>query len=131
MATKNLVYDHPAYLARYSSALNLPAVAASTPAGKFIAFAATRVKSISCNINIAGTNAAAGYDILNGTTSIGEFVLGSAAATTGVTQVLPSAANGLLAAGGYLEFKTKANSGTMATSLMVEYELGAYAEITV
>lgn len=130
MATKELSYDHPTYTVRQGAPVSLPATAASTPAGKFIAFAATRVKSISLNINIAGTNDAAGYDILNGTTSIGEFVTGTATAGSTITKVTPSAANGALAAAGVLTLKTKANSATLAASAMVEYEITPGAAIT-
>ena len=127
MATKTLAYDHPAYLARYSAPVNCQAVAASTSAGKFVAFAAMKAKSIKGIVDIAGTNTAAGYDVYNGTTSIGEFVCSTNAAGSTLTALTPDAT---LAAGGYLDFKTKANSATLAASFVVEYELTPGAAIT-
>jgi len=130
MAKKSWAYDNPVYRARYSAVINLPAQAASATAAKFIAFAAMRIKSIRANVNIAGTNTDAGYDILNGTTSIGALVCGTSAAGAVIAAVLPTAANGTLAENGYIELKTKATSATMATSVMIEYEITPGAEIT-
>jgi len=130
MAKKSWAYDNPVYRARYSAPINLPAVAASTTNAKFIAFAAMKIKSIRANINIAGTATTAGYDILNGTTSIGELACGTSAAGSVIAAILPTAANGTLAENGFIEIKTKAASATLASSAMVEYELTPGADIT-
>jgi len=127
MAKKTKAYDNPVYQGRYSTAVGAPATAASTPVSKFVAFAALKVKSIRGNINVAGTNAAAGYDILNGTTSIGELVAGTNTAGSVLAAITPDA---VLAENGFLEIKTKANSATLAASLMIEYEITPGAEIT-
>jgi hypothetical protein len=127
MAKKSRSYDDPAYRARYSSALNLPAVAASVSAGKFLAFAAMKIKSITGIVNIAGTATAAAYNIYNGTSSIGAFAVGTNAAGSALTDILPDAT---LAEGGYLDFKTAADSATVAISVAVEYELTPGADLT-
>ncbi len=127
MSKKSMAYDAAQYQISQGAVVGLPGVAAAVVAGKFIAFAATRVKSINCNVNIAGTHAAAGYDVYNGTSSIGEFVCGTTAAGSAPTALNPGAT---LAEGGYLKFVTKADSATLAASLMVEYELTPGAQVT-
>lgn len=127
MSTKSLAYDHPAYLARNSSQVVCPAVAASASAAKFLAFSAIRVKSIKGLTVVAGTAAGAGYDIYNGTSSVGAITVGTqvaGAATPALTQDI------VLAAGGYIDFKTKADSATAATAFVVEHELISGASIT-
>jgi hypothetical protein len=130
MAKKIRAYDDAAYRARYSTMINISAVAASIPAGKFIAFAACKIKSLKAAVNIAGTNAAAGYDIYNGTTSIGEFVCGTSTAGSLITEVLPTAITGAMAEDTILDFRTKANSATLAATISVEYEITPVANIT-
>lgn len=130
MSKKSKAYDNAVYQSRYSNAINLPAVAASTTVAKFIAFAAMKIKSIRANINVAGTATAAGYDIFNGTSSIGELLCGTSAAAAAPTTITPTAANGTLAEDGYIEIKTKAASATLAASAMIEYEITPGADIT-
>lgn len=127
MATKSMAYDHPTYTVRHVAPLALPATAASTSAGKFVALVAMKVKSVNVGVNIAGTNAAAGYDILNGTTSVGAITCGTDAAGTIETAVTTDIT---LAAGGYLDIKTKANSATLACSAAIEYEITPGATVT-
>ena len=127
MAKKSLSYDHPLYLARYSANVNCHAVAASKSANKFIAFAAMKVKSVQGNVNIAGTDTAAGYDLYHGTTSIGEFVTSTNTAGSALAAILPGQA---MVEGEVIEFRTKANSATLAASFIVEYELVPGADIT-
>ena len=127
MATKSMAYDHPAYTSRQAAVIALPAVAASTPCGKFVAFCNMRVKSIELGVNIAGTNAASGYDIYNGTTSVAAITNGTVAAggaVTGVTQDIN------IDDGGFLEFRTKANSATQNCSATIEWEIDPGADIT-
>lgn len=128
MATKSMRYDHPAYQARYSAAMPLGAVAASVSAGKFVAYTAMVVKSIRGVVDIAGTNTAAGYDILNGTTSFASVTVGTNAAGSALSVTMTEQT---LAAGGYIDFKTLANSATTANSFIVEYELTPGATVTV
>jgi len=127
MSTKNMSYDHPTYVTRQSAPLAVPAVAASISAGKFVAFTSMKIKSIQAGVNIAGTATAAGYDILNGTSSIGEFLAGTSAAGSILTAISTDIA---LSSGGYLDVKTKAASATLAASLMIEYEITPGADVT-
>lgn len=128
MATQAYAYDHPQYQVHVPVALNLSAVAASTEAGKFVAFQACKVKSLRCVIGITGTNDAAGYDIYNGTTSVGSIVVGTAAVNSAATVTFTEQT---LAAGGYIGFKTKANSATTANSVVLEVEPVPGATVTV
>jgi len=56
MATKNMSYDHPAYLARSTYAYGQNAAGASTNFGKFVAFANMFVYSIQAAAITAGTS---------------------------------------------------------------------------
>lgn len=127
MATKSMAYDQPTYTTRQSAPINLNAVAASVSAGKFVAFTAMKIKSVNAMVNIAGTATAAGYDLLNGTTSVAEFLAGTGAAGTLLTAV---ASDITLTSGGYLDIKTKAVSATLAASVMIEYEITPGANVT-
>jgi hypothetical protein len=127
MATKNMSYDHPAYTARLSNHVKLPATAASTSVAKFLAFTALKIKSVNAIVGIAGTHTSAGWDLLNGTSSVGGFVAGTAAAASVLTEVSTDIT---LASGGYLDFKTKADSATLAGDIMIEYEIVAGANVT-
>lgn len=120
MAKISMAYDHPTYITRQASHLPLVAAAASTTTNKFLAFTAMKVKSINVAVQIAGTATAAGYDFLNGTSSVGEVVLGTAAAGTFGTEF---ATDITLASGGYVDFKTKAASATLAGVAVVEFEI--------
>jgi hypothetical protein len=128
MATKSMAYDHPTYTVRQAAALTLPAVAASTSVAKFVAFTDMKIKSIQCAVNIAGTSVGtSGYDILNGTTSVGAFLLSTNAAGSLITAI---ASDITLASGGFLDVKTKADSATQAASLLLEYEIIPGATVT-
>lgn len=127
MATKSMAYDHPAYQVRGFTHINLPATAASTSVNKFAAYTSLKIKSIGAVINVAGTAAAAGWDILNGTTSVGALTAGTTAAAGVITQLATDIA---LTSGGYLDIKTKADSATLAGALTIEYELSPGADVT-
>jgi hypothetical protein len=120
-------YDHPTYVTRQSVALNLPATAASISAGKFMAFTNMKIKSIQAGVVIAGTATAAGYDILNGTSSIGEFLAGTSAAGSVLTAIATDIS---VSSGSFLDVKTKAASATLAASLTIEYEIVPGASVT-
>lgn len=127
MATKSMAYDHPTYTARKCAPLAVPAVAASVSAGKFIAFTDMKIKSIQAAVNIAGTATAAGYDIYNGTSSIGAFTAGTNAAGSILTAITTDIT---LTSAGFVDVKTKADSATLAASLMFEYEITPGASVT-
>jgi len=126
MAKKSMSYDHPTYITRQSAQVFCPAVAASTSANKFLAFTAMKIKSINMAVQIAGTSTAAGYDIRNGTTSVGAFTLGTAAVATFGTEFNTDIT---LASGGYVNFVTKAESATLAAQAVVEFEIIPGADV--
>lgn len=124
---KSMAYDHPQYTVRQFSPVALPATAASTSVFKFFAFTSMRIKRIAAIVKVAGTADAAGYDVLNGTSSVGSLGIGTLAAAsagTGLTSDIT------LTSGGYLDFKTKAASATMAVDAMIEWELLPGADVT-
>lgn len=127
MATKSMRYDHPTYVTRQAAPMNMHAVAASVSAAKFIAFTSMKIKGISTMVNIAGTATAAGYDFLNGTTSVGGVTLGTSVAGTEGTRFETDIS---LTSGGYLDIKTKAASATLAASAMIEFEIVPGADVT-
>ncbi len=127
MANKSMAYDHPAYLARQIVPVALPATAASTSVFKFAAFTSIKVKRIDVIVKTAGTADAAGYDILNGTSSVGSVGVGTGAAATFGTALVSDVS---LSSGGYLDIKTKAASATMATDAVIEYEIVPGANVT-
>ena len=56
MSTKNMAYDHPAYLARLSHGFGQNTAGASTAFGKFIAFTALQVLGVTAALITAGTS---------------------------------------------------------------------------
>ena len=122
-------YNDPQYTVNMGENINLPAVAAEAVSGKFVAFAATRIKSIRGVVVVAGTNGTAGYSVLNGSTVVGALVCGSSAAGVKVSGSV-TAANAVMAAGDVLDFKTTANGATMAAAVVVEYEIMPMAEVS-
>lgn len=127
MATKSMAYDHPTYTARCVANVPLPATAASTSVFKFLAFTDMKVKSVNVIVKTAGTADAAGYDLLNGTSSVASIGVGTAAAAASGTAATTDIT---LSSGGYLDIKTKAASATMATDAFIEYEIVPGANVT-
>lgn len=93
---------------------------ASAMVARFLYFQKTRVKKVHALITTAGTNAAAGFDILNGTTSVGEIVIGTN--TAGVVAA-SGTLNADIAAGSFLELKGKANSATAVCAFCIEEQV--------
>ncbi len=126
MAVQNLRYDHPAYITRQFIPVPLVATAASTTVAKFPAFTTMKIKSIGILVTIAGTATAASYDILNGTSSVGNINLSTNAAlyTTQLTTDIT------LSSGGYLDIKTAAASATMAAIATVEFHLSPFGNVS-
>lgn len=117
MATKTQRYDHPHYLVHQMLPVQVKAVAAATVALRIPFPYATTIKSISAVVNIAGTNDVAGWDILNGTTSVGAITAGTQTAASVLTQQV---ADIEIAAGDVLALKTKATSATLAGDFLIE-----------
>lgn len=67
MATKNMGYDHPAYIARLSHGFGQNAAGASTAFGKFAAFAALTVFAVDA---VGITNGTSTYTAWNGTKTV-------------------------------------------------------------
>lgn len=55
MATKNMAYDHPAYLSRYSVTPDSAGGGATTNGARFVAFTAMKLKSMQLTVTTAGT----------------------------------------------------------------------------
>jgi len=120
MATKSMSYDHPTYTCRHVAPLNLPAVAASVSAGKFLALVDMKIKQVNIVMNIVGTNDSAGYGIYNGTTSVGAITMG----TSSVGHIGTAYATDIsISAGSFLDIRTLANSATLSCSAAIEYEV--------
>lgn len=111
------MYDEPnVSVAREHKTGNLTG-AASASMLQLHYFQKTRVKQIRGRVVTAGTNAAAGIDIFNGTTSVGAITFGTnTAGSVGTSGAL----NADIIADGLLEIKGKANSATLVVSLSVE-----------
>ncbi len=67
MATKNMGYDHPAYIARLTHGFGQNAAGASTAFGKFVAFANLTVFAVNAILATAGTST---YTAWNGTSTV-------------------------------------------------------------
>jgi hypothetical protein len=80
-------------------------------------FQKARIKQVRGRVVTAGTNAAAGIDIFNGTTSVGAITFGTNTAGSVGTS---GAINSDILADGLLEIKGKANSATLVVTLSIE-----------
>lgn len=122
----NFNYDSPQYNVRQFTAFRLPATTASNPVLKYVTHCDMKIKRITGIVFTAGTNAAAGYGIYNGTTSVGSITFGTGTANTvaSLTQDIS------LSSAGWLEFRTLANSATMVTDMTVEFETPYPASLT-
>lgn len=110
-------YDSPGQsIARETRAANLASVASASIA-QYAYFQKTRVKQVRCRVVVAGTNAAAGLDIFNGTASVGAITFGT---NTAGSVIASGALNTDIPADGWLEIKGKANSATAVVSLVIE-----------
>jgi flagellar basal body P-ring protein FlgI len=121
-------YDHPQYLVQGNVNLTCPATAASTDVvgAKFVAFANMKIKDVRGVVETAGTNTAAGYDILVGTTSSGDITHGTD--TAGSVNV-GSFADISVTKGQVVKLKTKANSATMVTAHTLTYQVDPGVDI--
>lgn len=127
MSTSSKRYDHPNYLVRREKQIDNLTGIASTTMNKTMFFQKARVKKIHSMVVTAGTNAAAGVDIYNGTTSVGEITHGTDAALalndSGLLDIDVSASS-------FIDIRGKANSATMVNSYTIEYEVLPDAVIT-
>ena len=126
MATRE--YTHPDVNIARDQAIHLPATAASTIVTKFVAFAKMRIKAVRGGVLVAGTNTAAGYELLNGTTTVGSITAGTNTAGSALTGSI-TAANAVLEEGAQLDIKTLANSATLVSAISIEYQLTGDADV--
>lgn len=85
--------------------------AATTEYSKFRSFQQIKLKNVHAIVTTAGTNAAHGFDVFHGTTSIGSIVLGVGAAGT-LASLVPAATGGLnriIASAEQVSVKSKAD----------------------
>ena len=120
MATAGQRYDHPKCVTRREIHLQNITGIASTMFQRVLFFQKTRIKAVHSLVVTAGTNDAAGVDLLNGTTSVGAITHGTDTAGSINTS---GAVNSDIAANGYLELKGKATSATMVNSYTIECEV--------
>lgn len=124
MATKNMAYDHPAYLVPITFT-SVTSAGAAGVGGKFIAFTTMLMKSATIQVQTAGTTtAAAGNDYtffkVNGTTTTSVGYSGNLGTTVAFTAGTNVALTGTLSIGEML----CAKHGTDATQVAaIGYEL--------
>lgn len=128
MATKGQRYDSPNCLVRREIHVNNLTGIASTTMQKILFFQKTRIKAVHALVVTAGTNASAGVDIYNGTTSVGAITHGTNTAGSVTTS---DVINSDISANGFLDIRGKANSATMVNSYTIECEVLPDAEHTV
>jgi hypothetical protein len=115
-----MAYDDADYVIRHETRVNNITGIASTMMARVLFFQTARLKKVHAVAITAGTNAAAGVDILVGTTSVGALTFGTdTAGTTYSSSVL----NTTIPALGIVEIKGKATSATMVHSYCIEYEV--------
>jgi hypothetical protein len=115
-----MAYDDPnAVLRREIQTGNITGIA-STTIGKFLFFQKTQVKQVKALVVVAGTDAAAGVDIYNGTTSIGAIVVGT---NTAGTIVNSGTLDAEIAASSFLDIRGKAGSATMILAFCIEHQV--------
>lgn len=112
-------YDAPGAQVRQEIFSPNLAGASSASLQKFLMFQATRLKAVHALIVTAGTNAAAGFDVYVGTSSVGAVTCGTNTAGVVVDSGLINAA---VPAKGVVEIKGKATSDTLVASLTIEHQ---------
>jgi hypothetical protein len=120
MTGTSVDYAHPNCTVRREERVNNLTGIASTSMQKILFYQKVKIKRVKSLVVTAGTNDAAGVDLLNGTTSFGAITHGTdTAGSINDSGTL----NETIAANGYLDIKGKATSATMVNSYMIEYEV--------
>lgn len=73
-------YDSPDFTIRREQCMTPAAAGATTESNKFRHFQAIRLKKVHAAVITAGTSTAHGYNVFQGTTSVGAITLGTSAA---------------------------------------------------
>lgn len=113
-------YDHPNCTVRREIHVNNVTGIASTMFQRILMHQAFKLKAVHSLVVVAGTNDAAGVDILIGTTSVGALTHGTDTAGSINTS---GTINSTGTANDYIELKGKATSATMVNSYSIEYEV--------
>jgi len=133
MTTKNLTYDHVAYLTRLGAAMGEAGGAATTQYAKFAAFTALQAWSAQLTVTTAGTTTAHGFQVVKisgtATTALGTATLGTS--TAGATQnLLFTSTNGVsLSQGDILAAISLADAAGKA-AISYEHSLQPFANVT-
>lgn len=94
---------------------------------KFLFFQKTKLKKVHALITVMGTAAGAGIDILVGTESVGEIVIGTDAAGSVKSSAL---LNADVPANGVVSLDGKTDSATMKVSVVLEHEVEPDAAVS-
>lgn len=98
MTTKNMAYDHPAYISRFHHAFGQNTAGASTNFSKFVAFTALQVLSVTGTLITAGTSTTTLFNGTATTTAINgdsfSVIQISNSAAIGATPVLTTNTRG-------------------------------------
>lgn len=113
-------YDHANCIVRRETHVPNRTGIASATHTKVMFFQKAKIKAVHSLVVTAGTNAAAGDDIYNGTTSVGAITQGTDAANTSHTSGVLDVT---VAANSYIDLRGKATSATKVISYAIEYEV--------
>lgn len=113
-------YDHPNALITREIHVNNVTGIATTSIQKVLIFQKSKLKAVHSYVITAGTNDAAGVDILIGTTSVGAITHGTDTAGSVNTS---GAINSDVAANTIIDIKGKATSATMVNSYTIELQV--------
>jgi len=98
MSTKNMAYDHAAYIIRYTHNFGQNTAGASTTFQKYIAFTSMQVLSVTAALQTAGTSTTTAWNGTATTTSINgdsfSVIQVSNSAAIGATPVLTTSTHG-------------------------------------
>ena len=115
-----MAYDDADFVIRREYQIPNVTGIASTMMRRAYFFQAARLKKVHALTVTAGTNDAAGVDILVGTTSVGSLTFGTETAGSLKHSAL---LDSTIPANGFVEIKGLANSATMVHSYALEYEV--------
>lgn len=113
-------YDSPNFTTKREAHINNVTGIATTAINRVLFVQKAKLLGVKSLVVTAGTDTAAGVDILIGTTSVGAITHGTDAA--GVVNSSGDI-NSDIAAGSYVEIKGKAGSATMVNSYSLVYEI--------
>ena len=115
-----LRYDHPNVIVRQEALGQTEAGGgATTEYAKFVAFQKMTLKKVHAAITVAGTVTGHGFDVYNGTTSIGTIALGTAAEFSNASS---AALDSAVAALGQVSVKSLADTAGKAI-IVYEYSV--------